>query len=327
MSPVISPLKHKPAHPELVAEFDEEFSTDELKALHRALSGPDAPTKKLEVADSLANYLMANIESVFELLSDIEQKSISEAIYSPFTVNAVSFEAKYGGVPGFGERCSYRPSPALIRLFLWELREGFSIRSPLSASLRKFVSKPSEVTPIITDIVPIEITERESKAQSDLREVLKLIKAGKIKVTEKTCQPSGNTANIISKVIGDYYDDDDNIGAIAPFAWTMLLQAAGLAERKGTKLVLTQAGSATLSIAPSQAIISIWRSWLKTASQDEFRRIDVIKGQTGKGSHTFPIQESAVKKLSEHWKTFPLGNGSVSMISPLTCVLLIIHLA
>jgi hypothetical protein len=73
------------------------------------------------------------------------------------------------------------------------------------------------------------------------------------------------------------------IGPIKAFAWPLLLQAGGLAKRNGTRLALTRAGQAALGAAPADVLRGLWQRWLRTALLDEFSRIEVIRGQSGKG--------------------------------------------
>jgi hypothetical protein len=81
---------------------------------------------------------------------------------------------------------------------------------------------------------------------------------------------------------GDY-DADDELGPIRAFAWPLLVQAAGLAERAGARLRLTVAGRTALAEPAAPTLRRAWKRWLDTRLLDELSRIDAIKGQTGKG--------------------------------------------
>jgi hypothetical protein len=89
---------------------------------------------------------------------------------------------------------------------------------------------------------------------------------------------------------GDFYDRDDKqrlrapeIGPIKAFSWPLLLNAAGLVQKNGGKLALSEAGRKALASAPVDVLQTIWKKWLKSNLFDEFNRIDVIKGQKSKG--------------------------------------------
>jgi hypothetical protein len=110
---------------------------------------------------------------------------------------------------------------------------------------------------------------------------------------------------------GDYYgeedpsDDDWDPAAnlqIQPFAWPMLLQAAGLAEAAGTRLQLTAAGRKATTRPAHEVIRQVWQKWLKTTLLDEFNRINVIKGQQAKGrglTAVAPRRQAVVDVLQE----------------------------
>jgi hypothetical protein len=75
---------------------------------------------------------------------------------------------------------------------------------------------------------------------------------------------------------------DQEIGPIKAFSWPLLLQAAGLVQRNGSRLALTPAGMKALTGSPAGVLCTVWKKWLKSSLFDEFSRIDVIKGQKSK---------------------------------------------
>jgi hypothetical protein len=143
--------------------------------------------------------------------------------------------------------------------------------------------------------INIETVNRAEPAQEELWSVIRLIQQGKISVAEKSCQPSPDMAwNVAQALGGDHYqwlspEEFNEIGCIKGFAWPMIMQATGLAERQAKRLSLTKAGLAALSQDPSFMISFIWSSWLTNDFFDEFRRIDCIKGQTGKAQRSFSV--------------------------------------
>ena len=142
--------------------------------------------------------------------------------------------------------------------------------------------------------VDVRLCETERLAQQDLQAVLRLVNLGKVSVSDKTLMPTKATLKAMASVIQgeDYYteaDDEpdlnylDPIGTIKPLAWTMLLQASGLTTLEGKKLKLSKTGQKALAASSEKTLKTIWKKWLKTTILDELRRVDNIKGQTGKG--------------------------------------------
>ncbi|HEX7373937.1 MAG TPA: helicase-associated domain-containing protein [Steroidobacteraceae bacterium] len=125
----------------------------------------------------------------------------------------------------------------------------------------------------------IRVTDRA--AQANLRIVLELCAAGRLRCSATTRRPSAATQNLIAEHLtgGDFYPGTDL--AIQTFAWPLLLQAGGLATLDGTKLLLTPKGRAAQTKPGHQALADLWRRWLTRGLIDEFSRVDAIKGQRG----------------------------------------------
>ena len=218
---------------------------------------------------------------------------------------------------------SYNRPAAKLDLFFYRTSGyyGFGSTMPqeLRAKLRAFVPKPKHLTletlyelPEVMQIerrnfdydlgksirtqeeLPVVCCIMERTAQQDLLAILRFVHLGKVSVSDKTLMPSKTTIKEVAGLLqgGDYYSETDSqpkgeyqepIGAIKPFAWPMIVQGAGLAALDGKKLQLTNSGKKALSADPAKTIKAIWKKWLNTKVLDELRRIDVIKGQTGKG--------------------------------------------
>jgi hypothetical protein len=134
---------------------------------------------------------------------------------------------------------------------------------------------PFPVTHVDDDEVVLRPTEHAALA--DLGAVLQLCAAGKLRCSEKTRRPSAATMAEVAHVLaaGEFYRGE----AMASFAWPLLLQAGGLAELAGTKMVLTERGNKALSKPGAETIRHLWRRWIAAGLIDEFSRIDTIKGQ------------------------------------------------
>lgn len=180
-----------------------------------------------------------------------------------------------------------------------------------------------------TGVKDILITEcaMERVAQQDLIAVMRLIDVGKVAVSDKTKLATSATLKLIATVLqgSDYYeqssskrnDDDDDkyygddyqqeIGYIKAFAWPLLLQAANLAELSGKRLALTKAGKKALNAPAVETIREIWRRWVKTKLFDEFRRIDCIKGQNGKGRRSFTAVDGRRAVIARAMADCPTG--------------------
>jgi hypothetical protein len=119
------------------------------------------------------------------------------------------------------------------------------------------------------------LTEQEGLL--NLRAVLELCAAGKVRCSAKTGRPSAATVGTVTEhlALGDFYLDEP----IAAFAWPLLMQAGGLAKLDGARLQLTPKGHAALGKPPAEVVRQLWQGWLTHAVIDEFTRIEEIKGQ------------------------------------------------
>ena len=121
----------------------------------------------------------------------------------------------------------------------------------------------------------VRLTEQE--AQLNLRTVLQLCAAGRLRCSEKTMRPSSATISIVVSHLagGEFYLLDP----IASFAWPLLVHAGGLAKLEGGRLQLTAKGRTALRKPPAEVIRALWQRWVTHAVIDEFSRIEEIKGQ------------------------------------------------
>jgi hypothetical protein len=296
-------------------------TVDQLKELV-ALIGGKAPTRKAELVEHIQQGLAGeSLKQQWERCDRLQKAVISEVVHSPSDrYQQVRFVSKYGKQPTWGaaSQYAYQSKPSVLGLFFYH----FTMPQDLKARLKSFVPAPEPTVIQSTESLPatlsrsnqhydystrqridtpIELTlhsrETEQGARRDLQTVLRLVELGKVTVSDKTLYPTGATLTMIAEVLeeGDYYSDwtetkspagwkyDYPIGTIKPFAWVMLLQVGKLVELTGKRLSLTKTGQRALTEPSEKTLQSLWKNWLKNTVLDELRRVDSIKGQTGKG--------------------------------------------
>lgn len=252
------------------------------------------------------------LQGFWRKLDALQQAAVAETAHGPHPwFDAERFAAKYGGSPNWGKGRFYDSNPSLLGVFFYD---GI-MPDDLRRRFKSFVPKPEPVRLASSNEIPAEwamtyqewdqktlekktyrqmvpIAQRltERAAIHDLKAMLRLIDAGKLAVSDKTHQPGAAALRTLDALVlgGDFYDDSgydeyEKIGPIKPFAWPMLAQAGGLASLSGKTLQLTKAGQKALSEPVEKILAQLWQRWLKTTLFDELRRIDCIKGQTGKG--------------------------------------------
>jgi hypothetical protein len=282
------------------------LTIDQLKSLMRWL--PDAsPTGKKDqlVGQILRSLTGDGLRALWDRLDDIQRMAVAETAYALngfFDGNR--FRAKYGRLPDFtikenGRRYSYYGPPTALGLFLYHQDGCYSLPADMRERLRTFVPEPEPVRLNTIETLPEKIGENrltvrhsERDATVDLSVLLRLTDQGKIQVSDKTSLPGAATLRLLTENLagGDFYahkptqhQRNQEVGPIKAFSWPLLLQAAGLVQRNGSKLALSTAGRKALTSSPASVLGTIWNKWLKSSLFDEFSRVDVIKGQKSKG--------------------------------------------
>jgi hypothetical protein len=157
--------------------------------------------------------------------------------------------------------------------------------------------------------VPLTVRETERAALHDLNTVLRLVEAGKLAVSDKTRRPTAATTRAVAHALlsGEPYPDESGIGPIVSFAWPMLVQAAGLTELRGSRLALTNAGHKALSAPAPETVRRLWDRWMGTRLLDELSRVDVIKGQSGKGKRGLTAVAGRREPIADAIAECPIG--------------------
>lgn len=247
------------------------------------LIGHRGPSRKQELVDALVRYLTdpGNLTSELGRLSELELAAVAEAAHSADgRVNAGQFRAKYGGTPS---------GPAGSRLRLLFLAPH-QIPADLRSRLSELTTPPAGASlggqEELEQQPGLTVRMMELAALADLVSVLRLCEAGALRCSDRTKRPTQATIVEVAGVLssGEVYSGIR--GAIAAFAWPLLLQAGTLAELVGTKLQLTSKGRAALTKEAPFTIRGLWQRWLSHGLLDEFNRIDEIKGQSTRGALT-----------------------------------------
>jgi hypothetical protein len=295
------------------------------------------PSRKVERIEWIRACLTHEplLHYLYDQMTDLEQAAIQEMVYANDGALVRSrFEAKYGDFPqttysAFNYRYGRKKDKRFPPLALFVFKSRWMPRE-LQPFFKKFVSEPRGVdTPTFTQLperVPVAFyTEddntaplvqhmTEKAAFNDLTAVLHLIDKGAVSVSNKTGKPTKACIKSVRNALfsGDFYDADleahsrwdVQMGAmgIRPFAWIMLVQAAGLAKASGTKLVLSRTGRSALTKPHPEVIAQIWQKWLSNKLMHEMSRVEVIKGQASRRRPLYvapPCRQNIADALAE----------------------------
>ena len=318
------------------------LSMDQLRALVRLLPKARRTGRKAELIAEIERHLAGDLlRALWARLGETEQLAVREALHGPAgEFSPRQFRAKYGRLPaGAGIRRHDNAKVTRLSLFLYapDLRSTSAvIPGDLASRLREFVAEAeAPKLSVIDDLpatvalrrwrgsretieqVPLVLRETEHAVRHELPAVLRLIDGGKVAVSAKTLRPAAAAVRRIGEVLsgGDFFPAPDGettsrsprAGPIRAHAWPWLMQAAKLAEPHGTKLALTHAGLAAFGAPPEQTVRRLWQRWLTSTLLDEFNRVDVIKGQGGRGRRSMTSPAGRRPAIGEALAACPVG--------------------
>lgn len=290
------------------------LTNSDLKQLLANFPGNNKVTRKdLLVAALLDEMSDTGLPRVWAMLDPCQQLAVREAAYDVLgSFDSQRFAAKYGQSPRFyhpGKSVSVRGPMNVLNLFLFKHDDAIAL--PAQLGLRVAALFPPPAPNALASLAVLPEPEQQGQGDDDqtpltqrntapdaLYEVvamLRMVDQKHFTVSDKTRMPGVAALRTIEGKLAnaDFYDpttacdySDQQIGAIKPVAWPLLLQASGLAELHGSKLGLTPAGIKALQAPPADVLRGIWQKWLASTVFDEFNRVDAIKGQKTKGRLT-----------------------------------------
>jgi len=281
-------------------------------------------TRKAEYIDGIkANLEGPALKAAWESLDETEQLAVAEAVHDPLHIHRpTQFQSKYRRAAEFHRRSpeqsrysSWQSPKNATRLNLFFFRDRYTgehmIPHDLASRLHPLVPVPAPATlqtiPAPTPGGELALRHTEPEALAELPTLLHLASLGNLRFGASTGIPSKVALNAINPLLanGDWFPPElihikdkksweQEIGPIKPIGWTRLLHAAGLIAMQGAKSTLTPAGRRAIQKPPHETICGIWQKWATNKLYDEFNRIDIIKGQTVKGSLTSRTSRRAV---------------------------------
>ena len=272
---------------------------------------PGASTKATRKAD-LVQYACevlqksATLKTIVDSLDRVERLALAEAVHGDGQFDPRRFKARYGEVPSFsrkrpnGARTRYASDdPGPLKLVMYPFQGQLTVPDLLCSKLQTMLEAPEPMElasintlPEAVDGQTLQVHSAESVARAEVGIMLRLVQQGKLAVSAKTKMPTAATQRVIGEhlVDGDFYPTtppknkwEQTVGPMRAFAWPLLLQAGKLVKQDGRKLALTRAGLRALGAPPAQVLNDLWQKWQKVKFFDEFRRVEVIKGQQSRG--------------------------------------------
>ncbi len=296
-------------------------TVDTLKKYYATLFGvKPKQNRKADLTSALAHGFAdtSHLQAYWRQLPERQRQLIQECLFTyNGRVDRKRFRMKYGDFPEKprGSRSFFGYDSALpdsIALFFYPAESNYGpkqIPAALVALMTSFVEPPAADT-LVTAVLPeplpagCSMIQREATVLNELSALLILLQNQQLKVGEKTGQPSGATLKKVAKEVHEYYPattcpEAAGMEFIVAYGWVQLIANSPFCKQSKTTL----APARKTDQKPVATIKVLWEHWLKNRKQDEFRRIDNIKGQNGKGKRYFtnPVErrEAIIAALRE----------------------------
>lgn len=290
---------------------------DATKAVNKIKNsnGEGIPTSRSTLLKMLNAMLSSPqfIEHVYESLDLLAQKMIDSAVHSEdrkVDVGATLMQFSELLANGTEETIDLlEPSELTEYLMTLLVNEESEMATEVVEALKDISPEPEVLDNTVTvytetpigiessetdKMIPMVSHQCENTALQDATAVLRAINNGKVTVSKSTGLIGKPGANVLGNSLsdGDFYPTDlapefrydCKIGhsGIRPFAWSVLLQVAGLVTIDKSKLKLTDGGKKALATPPEVTIKKLWKSWLKSSDFHELKRVQMLKGQNTK---------------------------------------------
>jgi len=301
-----------------------------LKNLRTRLGIGKGLSRKEELARVVANYLKDNVGYVLNRLTPIEKKLVAEVAHSSNGYDPEVFRAKYSGWIPSNPSYSSSSNACLTWLFFrYSEQVGYVMPPSLASQVRQLLPQPPKAQVSVRDEIPTEIPDKEFGTRAvhvhkgsetsliELKKVLALAHAGKLRVAEKSSRPTPATEKAIGSVLvasdfdleiprelAEEYRDSERAGGVRSHGWAVLVQQCGWCKRKGTNLVLTEAGNRMLTKGRIEDFSDGLERFILDDDFDELRRVNHLRGQTGRAKRymTRPSgRRSALFKSMSGW--------------------------
>jgi hypothetical protein len=321
-----------------LAETMEVLNADVLKALAKQLGLPRTLTRKADLSRAMEQYVDKKPDAFLGQLSDGERLFLAEAAHHGGRVSPRVFHAKHQVPAPRTSRWAGKGEVSLTRLLVQEDEDTGDVCIPKdwAERLRSLLPKPPEATvttvgelPTVLDLGdegpdyedekrPIHVFEGEKTVFAELRRVLNLIQAGKLRVQDKSRRPTDATVRLLAGclVVPDFdlelpkelrNNYTETAGSVRAHAWAVLVQQCGWAKPHAGRLVLTKTGKELLGNVPLQEFRDGLQHFLGDDQFDELNRINHIRGQSGRAKRDMTPPSERRDAISDSMSLWPVG--------------------
>jgi len=295
--------------PELIDSFALR-TAKELRSLAYMLGQKNLPTRQGYLADLVARQLHGDgLAQTIARMNESERLALADAVHHKGYIDPVRLKSRFGVTLRPAERDPRHPGVdrsgndgvrLLVCVLIGDTREVIpALVEPLKALL---TAPPRPPLRCCDGDPPAEAGMRlihtATIALREFHGVLRLAETGALRCTDAGFPTSSSQRAILAVLAEpDVYDGvadlpgsggtSQAIGPIRPVAWPTLMYACSYSPMTAGGRQLTSEGTAAMAMPAHCALRDCCERWSKASDVDEFRRIDAIKGQSGRGADSF----------------------------------------
>lgn len=319
------------------------LTVDTLKVLATRLGLERPPVRKADLKQAVEVRLLSAMPEWLVRLKDNERWLLAELAHGEGGVDAKVFAAKFEcefprivySTSTYGNK-ELSPLSAMAvwngtrHVLLGELRPGLRRLLPpprpraaqalAEIPEKLLVKKPRWGKPSEEERT-VHVFSGEATVFMELRRVLTLAQAGKVRVAPKTGRPTAAAERLIGQALAapdlalDVEDEAtrtgqgyESPGAVRAHTWAVLVQQCGWCKAAGERLALTKTGARLLDASPRpEDLRQGLERLLNDNGFDEFGRINHIRGQGGKGARGLSRPAERRRVIAVSLRDWPVG--------------------
>jgi len=298
----------------------EDLNVDVLKVLARKMGLPKSLTRKGDLVEAMARKVENDLQGVLNYMPNAELLLLAEAAFHNGRINPSVFSSKYG-IPAPLPNPWMRSDQAVLTALMFQRNtlNIYEVPKELIKALRDLLPQPAPAKVKTIDSPPalyvppkryshsrdqtprpIRVHEGERVVFKELRCVLRLVQAGKIKVTDKGRHPTDGSVRLLSTALDSSDFDlkspfeetnkyEEKAGAVRAHAWGVLIQQCEWAKPRAGILALTEAGKKLLNGPDVNRYKDGVKAFLNNDDFDELNRIEHIRGQSGRAKRDMTL--------------------------------------
>ncbi|MFC1585114.1 hypothetical protein ACFL5V_06185 [Fibrobacterota bacterium] len=312
-------------------------NVDVLKAIAKELGLSKDLRRKKELISALGRLMNRRPEEYLEILDDLEMSFVTEMVHTKGRITPEEFMANHGGEFPLDSSWSYTSNTLLhLVLAVERYRQAYVMPKEVIEHLKPHVKKPEPAKINCVEDVPetyqpasyehfnkdrprkVHVFSGERNVFPELRRVLQEVGRGKTKLSPKSGFPTSATVKAMGNVlyipefqlepdIDLHREIDGEGGPMRAFAWPVILQQCKWATARGGALALTRTGKTVLSSLDADAMKAGFNNLLTSDSFDELRRVNRIRGQSGRAKRYMTKPSARHRKITGSMKRWPVG--------------------